>query len=194
MRTRHFFFVSNHSHSPTTLTPTRACLRSSLASFRATRPRVNATLEPHRRTGHALTHSNAHSSCTDLDTKGIHEVAARRFCLVAAGAHHSLHTQHLDFRLLACPWLAQTTRSCLRSARTRRSSSAPQPTPLTPSTAPRATRLSRPLPCLRRMGEISMMCAASQQLLHAAFPYSDSLWQVAAPAPYPSTLPTWLPS
>ena len=28
------FFVSNHSHSPTTLTLTRACLRSSLASSR----------------------------------------------------------------------------------------------------------------------------------------------------------------
>ena len=26
------FFVSNHAHSPTTLTPTRACLRSLLAS------------------------------------------------------------------------------------------------------------------------------------------------------------------
>jgi len=113
------------------------------------------------------------------------QVAARRFCLVAAGARQPSPRVMRGFKLTcAPPCLAQTTPSCPRCVplcftqtyplHLRLSHTHPSPLPFAradfgecgeapvrlspnpnPSTTPRPTRLSHPFPCLRRMGEIS---------------------------------------
>ena len=78
-------FDSNHAHQHTLNPHSLFCRR---VSSPATPRRVMRAIESCTHATHPPpTRSRAHPSlCTDLDTKGIHEVAARRFCLVAAGA------------------------------------------------------------------------------------------------------------
>ena len=142
--------------------PCALASKQSRASFRATPPRVRAAIEPRACTHTPYQPTHAHSFLrADLDTKGIHEVAARRFCLVAAGAPWPNHCSGNSKAHHCALFFVQTTLWFPLLVRTRRSSSAPHgsnpnPRRLTTVVATRA----HPCPCLRRMGEISM-CAAS---------------------------------
>ena len=75
-------------HHANHASPCALASKQSRASFRVTLLRVRAAIEPRAYTHGPPTRllTRLLSLRSDLDTKGIHEVAARRFCLVAAGA------------------------------------------------------------------------------------------------------------
>ena len=91
---------------------------------------------------HSMTTQNVHSMLTRVScvTEGIHEVTARRFCLVAAGntatpllsqcSKHS--TRRLTSPLLCNVCAVQITRSCPQSRKTPSACSAPLPTSHSP--------------------------------------------------------------
>ena len=199
-----------HAHTHTCvpwLTPA-PCLCASLD----TPQRVRAAIEPRTRTHTSHQRACLHASPLtppDLDTKGIHEVralaprarararsrahaltrsrapqvAARRFCLVAAGAPWPNHRSNSSKAHRCAPSFAQTTRS------SRRCNSKPfflnlctpcaqlvltpdpvaeqisenaeklQSAPLPPKPASYLSHLHPPLAVA--VGEISMMCACS---------------------------------
>ena len=143
------------SESRSALLRRRTSLR---ASSPDTPPRVRIAFEQTKTRTHTHTHTHTHASlrfltlCTDLDTKGIHEVRPRlldSLChtLSRTHAHTSTDTHALRRRSprAASAWSPRITRLCPLSQKMRKSSSAHAPA-RTPPYSPSSEMFHRSSP------------------------------------------------